>query len=542
MFLYDVGESSAYSSAQHMLGESSFLQSFLEDFGGIGIVWEHRFVFLCTLASKAKTTRLTPIAGYRYYGQSLPMGTINANTPAEHFQYLTHAQALADIPYFARNFSRSDIPDEDLSPKGTPWIMIGGSYSGMRAAFTRNEYPDTIYAAWASSAPVQARVDMSIYFEQVYRGMVGNGYEGCAHDLHAAMRYIDSQLALNGSASDDIKQLFLGEGAEVNSDGDFTASLSYIYGTFQSYGMGGGDTGLGSLCDWMEELPTSTRSALASTGTSTATITKRNEEKTISRIIGRHRAAASMPEDSNAQPTNSEASQTATPTPSTGWAPYIGDRAVAERFASWPQLIPLINAYADTDCDSEVVSDDSSCVLGGRLTDPATISWTWQYCSQWGFFQSDNISPDPTHSLLSSSQSLAYNQEVCNRQFPDALDKGLLPASPATEATNAETGGWTIRPSNTYWSGGEFDPWRTLSPLSTESFAPDFVTFRSDIPQCNRATAERELFGYVMQNAMHCFDFDMGFDEGDNSRNLFKRALNEWLSCWKAKARRTWVG
>jgi hypothetical protein len=44
VFLYDVGESSAYSSAQHMLGESTFFREYLEEFGGLGIVWEHRFV------------------------------------------------------------------------------------------------------------------------------------------------------------------------------------------------------------------------------------------------------------------------------------------------------------------------------------------------------------------------------------------------------------------------------------------------------------------------------------------------------------------
>lgn len=44
MFLYDVGESSAYSTAQHMLGEAAFFREYLEEFGGLGIVWEHRFV------------------------------------------------------------------------------------------------------------------------------------------------------------------------------------------------------------------------------------------------------------------------------------------------------------------------------------------------------------------------------------------------------------------------------------------------------------------------------------------------------------------
>ncbi|KAF3385804.1 putative extracellular serine carboxypeptidase [Talaromyces pinophilus] len=507
VFLYDVGESSAYSSAQHMLGESTFFREYLEEFGGLGIVWEHR-----------------------YYGESLPMGPVNTDTPAEKFKYLTHAQAIADIPYFAQDFSRPEFPFEDLSPRGTPWVMIGGSYSGMRTAFTRDEYPDTIYAAFASSAPVQARADMSVYFEQVYRGMVANGYEGCAHDLHAALSYVDSQLALNGTASDDVKKLFLGEGGEVNSNGDFTAALAYIYGTFQSYGTGGGDTGLGSLCDWLEAVPTATRAS--PTATSTATATKREQGKPVSRILGRR--VRNAPEEVADEPS------AATSTPWTGWAPIIGHRAVTERFASWPELIPLINSYAATECDLQYGSEH--CDLGGKLTDPASIAWTWQYCSQWGFFQADNITPNPTHGLLSTYQSLAYNQEICYRQFPGALEAGFLPSAPSTEATNDETGGWLIRPSNTYWSGGEFDPWRTLSPLSTESFAPDFVTFRSNIPQCNRETAEREIFGYVIPNAMHCFDFNMQFEGGEVSRNLFKSALNEWLPCWEGKAKRAWIG
>jgi hypothetical protein len=47
VFLYDVGEAAAYSSAQSMLsGDSNFVGSFLKEFGGVGIVWEHRYYFL----------------------------------------------------------------------------------------------------------------------------------------------------------------------------------------------------------------------------------------------------------------------------------------------------------------------------------------------------------------------------------------------------------------------------------------------------------------------------------------------------------------
>jgi Serine carboxypeptidase S28. len=48
----------------------------------------------------------------------------------EHLQYLNNKQALADIPFFAANFTRGNYSEVDLTPSGTPWVMIGGSYSG----------------------------------------------------------------------------------------------------------------------------------------------------------------------------------------------------------------------------------------------------------------------------------------------------------------------------------------------------------------------------------------------------------------------------
>ncbi|KAL1965466.1 hypothetical protein VTN77DRAFT_5722 [Rasamsonia byssochlamydoides] len=458
VFVYDVGESSAEDAAQVLLVNSSqFFVPFLEEFHGIGIVWEHR-----------------------YYGDSLPF-PVNVDTPPEYFQYLTNRQALADLPYFAQNFSRAEFPNQDLTPKSTPWVMVGGSYSGMRSAFSRNEYPDTFFAAYASSAPVQARINMSIYFEQVYRGMVAYGYGNCAKDLHAAHAYIDQELAQNDTAAAAIKRLFLGAGAENNTNADFTFAIDLIYSNFQSYGMGGGNTGLASLCEYLENPATNQSTAI---------------------------------------------NQTA---PADGWAPYIGNKAVAERLASWPNLVPLVNGWYDINCKGLDTSQPVSCQLGQPTTDPDMISWMWQYCSQWGFFQSNNFGP---HALLSRYETLEYNQLLCYRQFPGAVESGVLPVRPDVDGVNQETGGWTIRPSNVYWSGGEFDPWRTLSPLSTEAFAQQGVNFTTAIPKCGVRTSEDELFGYIMKDAEHCFDFNTQFAGGAASRANFVNALHEWLPCW----------
>ncbi|KAJ5110579.1 hypothetical protein N7532_001114 [Penicillium argentinense] len=456
VFVYDVGESAAENAAKEHLGNSSsFFAEMLSEFGGIGIVWEHR-----------------------YYGDSLPF-PVSADSPPEHFAYLTTKQALADIPYFAQNFSLGAHAHVDLSPAGTPWVMVGGSYAGIRSAFSRDAYPDTIYAAFASSAPVEARVDMNFYFNQVYDGMVANGYSNCTKDLKAALEYIDDELAKNSTAAAAIKQAFFGHGAEKNNNGDFTAALAGIYGFFQAYGMGGGDGSLGSLCEYLETDPT-----------------------------------------------------TGTPAGPRGFAPYRGRKYVAQRFMSWPTFTELVNFNYDTNCGGLNESLPLSCTLNPKASDPDTIAWNWQFCTEWGFYQSNNFGP---HSLLSRYQTLEYIQYTCNRQFPEALKRGLMPKSPQTDALNNQTGGWDIRPSNVYWSGGEFDPWRTLSPLATQDNAPK-VTFTTEIPKCGVKTAHDTLFGYIMPNAEHCFDFRTEFGPGRVSRAYFHKALKEWLPCFQPRA------
>lgn len=100
--------------------------------------------------------------------------------------------------------------------------------------------------------------------------------------------------------------------------------------------------------------------------------------------------------------------------------------------------------------------------------------------------------------------------------------------------TNDEFGGWSLRPSNTYWSNGEFDPWRTLSPASAESFAPHPQLF-AEAPTCGEESDEGELFGYVIPGAQHCYDFRTYFEPGAVSRQYFSTALSKWLKCFKPK-------
>lgn len=135
IFLFDMGEANASAHALAALqNDLSPLRQMTRQFNGMGIVLEHR-----------------------YYGGSLPGHPLTVNTDQAELQYLTVEQALEDVAYFARNFTRKN--HTNLTPDKTPWVFVGASYSGARAAWMRNFYPDIIFASYAASAPVQARLD-----------------------------------------------------------------------------------------------------------------------------------------------------------------------------------------------------------------------------------------------------------------------------------------------------------------------------------------------------------------------------------------------
>jgi hypothetical protein len=226
-----------------------------------------------------------------------------------------------------------------LTPDVTPWVFVGGSYPAMRAAFMRKMYPDTIFASYASSAPVQASVDQSFYFEPIWRGLNKYGFGNCSRDIQASVRYMDRIMdSKDAAAAAKLKIMFLGAGAEKNSHATFADALTTIFGTWQSYGVEGGAQGLRKLCDWIETDTNSTKSAVAS---------------------------------------------------AQGWNGDKGAKWVTERWASYPSFASNVNRYLETNCSGKA-NVTGNCDLDRKFTDPSMISWTWQYCTQWGKYFSFN--------------------------------------------------------------------------------------------------------------------------------------------------------
>lgn len=162
----------------------------------------------------------------RYYGQSLPF-PVNSNTTKEQWQFHTVEQALEDVIYFAQRFSFPHPDSHTASyrphPSGTPWIVIGGSYPGIRAAYLRIRNPETIYAAWASSAPVEAQIDMSGYWQTPERALPRN----CSNDWVAVTKYVDDTLT-NGSPQEVYKLKARIITAEFSGPGGDTTQLERL--------------------------------------------------------------------------------------------------------------------------------------------------------------------------------------------------------------------------------------------------------------------------------------------------------------------------
>jgi hypothetical protein len=71
---------------------------------------------------------------------------------------------MEDVVVFAKNFTLASKPEQDFRPNNVPWIFIGGSYPGMRAAYMRIRNPEVIYASLSSSAPVEVQEDFWQYW------------------------------------------------------------------------------------------------------------------------------------------------------------------------------------------------------------------------------------------------------------------------------------------------------------------------------------------------------------------------------------------
>ena len=390
------------------------------------------------------------------------------------YRFLTLNQSLADLPYFAANFSLEAYSTADLRPISTPWIMVGCSYSGTRAAFSRVKYPDTFFAAFAESTVVGPQVEVTGYGTELHQSLVDHGYANCSRDLHALFEYIDAQLD-NAESSFLIKEQYMGTGTGSITNEDFAGAILSLLMYFKGYGIQDGKPSIIALCDHLEFNETA---------------------------------------------------------PAAGLSESFDPRFISDRLASWPEFLTHVNKVYNTSCNP--ASTSNNCSLSEHMWNEKNNdnSWLWQQCTEFGLFIAEESGPT---TLTSKYSSLDHQIAKCRDTFGMDSPTLLSDITKQVASTNQQFGGNNMRPSNTFWTTGQYDTYRACSPLSRSEVenGTDSVTVSQEIPACNRSTGNSSLFGFVIPDKGHCEVIARNSTEAMQGRRMFADALHEWLKCFE---------
>ncbi|KAG9309934.1 peptidase S28 [Chiua virens] len=186
----------------------------------------------------------TVLIEHRFFGYSNPYD----NLTSQSLELLTIQQAIDDLVYFTENVDLPMPGGDNVKPDTTPWILIGGSYSGALTSWTMVNKPGVFHAAYASSAVVEAITDYYGYFTPIREYMPQN----CSSDVQAVIAYLDQIYFENDTAAiQDLKDAF-GLGS-LSHDDDFASALQDNLFDWQDMQP---DTGPGAMfyefCDALE--------------------------------------------------------------------------------------------------------------------------------------------------------------------------------------------------------------------------------------------------------------------------------------------------
>jgi hypothetical protein len=107
-----------------------------------------------------------------------------------------------------------------------------------------------------------------------------------------------------------------------------------------------------------------------------------------------------------------------------------------------------------TDISGVNPPDYDAQLLSLEVIDPFSAGrpWTYQYCTEYGWFQT----PSQVHPMRSEMLKLPYWYDMCSRVFK-GLDMTNLPKA---LQTTIDQGGFNIQGTNTFFTNGNEDPWQ----------------------------------------------------------------------------------
>ena len=137
--------------------------------------------------------------------------------------------------------------------------------------------------------------------------------------------------------------------------------------------------------------------------------------------------------------------------------------------------------------------------------------WTYQYCNEFGFYQTPNDeTPMRSETLVES-----FWPDYCQRIFGKEMDA-------STDATNQHYGGLNIRGDNIFFLNGSEDPWQFAA--MTELQHPNTT-------QRTMSTAYIEC-----DSCAHCVDFHTPEEGQDQALTDAQNAVADEVARWLSEA------
>lgn len=384
--------------------QKGLIQQLAQETHGIAVVFEHR-----------------------YYGTSFPTPDLST----ESLRFLTTQQALADEAYFAENVVFPGLEDCDLTARTTAWIGYGGSYAGAFNAFLRVQYPHIFWGTISSSGVTKAIYDYWEYYEPIAQ----YGPQDCIAAQKTLINVVDTILLKNSSSlTAEVKSAFGLENVTLVTPVQRLETPANIYRYANDFAnvLSVDASGLSywQSLNWDPSVSDDTFYEYCDVISNTSIV----------------------------YPNTTNLSSTAAYLIQEG-----GHNATTALVNQMLNFIGWINAEAVVPCAEEGETQDQ-CYSGHNSTVYAADdlaqytwrSWTYQYCSQWGFLQTGSGVPADQLPIVSRLLDIPYEMLICNYAF-----NITTPAD--TEAVN-KYGGYNISYDRLAIIGGEWDPWRPATP------------------------------------------------------------------------------
>ncbi|KAJ3207327.1 Thymus-specific serine protease [Dinochytrium kinnereticum] len=338
---------------------------------------------------------------------------------------LSSRQAIKDGVNFLQWFRASQNV-----PECTKVVAIGGSYPGNMAAYYRIKHPELVWAAYASSAPVNVVEDFRQYSKAVRLGMANPALLGnpqCSENWRRAVFQLDLGLERRFEQTRaDFGLKFINNIGEIGYSITTPMAWAVQYGPYYSSYNASVDL-MSSVCSgvWFPEFmnPNATDAALYDT---------------LRRwYLGWMNTRGYIPNDQNST------------------APFSAENRLS--------LTPYLQLFAKPNANNNYWAGSS-------------YFWFFQVCNEYGYFQTAEFINKPAYSRYVTKEYYYY---FCSLYFGEQGSRPDVPGTVAYWGTME-----SMRPERMIWVNGEADPWQWLSVKNRRTRGTEFV-FRHNMFHCD---------------------------------------------------------